>query len=168
MDSVKDEIIWLKLKKEFFKLDRDIFIICFVYVPPSSSSFPTTSEFDIFEKIEEDIYKFSQIGNIIIAGDINAKAATESDFVSDNLDEHSPVTGITGYQSDDPLMRRNRDGRPLDAQGSRFLELCKTCRLRIINGRAKGGPVGNFTRWPMYLRESPSTLDSYLFGIVSI
>ena len=55
--------------------------ICFVYVPPSSSSFHKTSEFDIFEKIEEDISKFSQIGNIIIAGDINAKTATESDCV---------------------------------------------------------------------------------------
>ena len=99
------------LKREFLKLDRDI-LICFVYVPPSSSSFHETSEFGIFEKIEEDIFK---LGNIIIAGDINVKAA-ESDFVSDYLDEHSPVTDITGYQSDEPLKRRNRDGHPVDAQ----------------------------------------------------
>ena len=97
MDSVTDDIIWLKLKKEFFKLDRDIFICC-VCVPPTSS-FHKTSEFDIFEKIEEDISKFSQIGNIIIARDINVKTATESDFVSDYLD-HSPITDIMGYQPD--------------------------------------------------------------------
>ena len=76
-----------------------------MYIPPSSSSFHKTSEFDIFEKIEEGISKFSQIGNIIIAGDIDVKTATESDFVSDYLDEHSPVTDITGYQSDEPLNR---------------------------------------------------------------
>ena len=99
------------------------------------------------------------MGNIVIAGDINAKTSIESDFVSDYLDDHSPVNEITGYEVDEPLRRRNRDGHPVDAHGSRFLELCKSCRLRIINGRTRGDRFGNFTRWPLSLRESPSTLD---------
>ena len=53
----------------------------------------------------------------------------------------------------------NLDKHPVDAQGHKFLQLCKNSNLRILNGRCCGDRLGNITRSAMALRESPSTLD---------
>ena len=39
------DIIWLKLKKDFFKLEKDIYI-CFTYISPSNSSYYKNNDFD--------------------------------------------------------------------------------------------------------------------------
>ena len=61
------------------------------------------------------------------------------------------------------LYRRNCDKHPVDEQGRKFLELCKSSGIRILNGRMPGDRQGSFTRYPMAFRESPSTLD-YMAG----
>ena len=79
--------------------------------------------------------------------------------VSDIQDDHSPANNIETYNFDSPLQRRNEDKRPVNAQGKKFLSLCKNCRIRILNGRTEGDRSGKFTRYPVALREYPSTLD---------
>ena len=112
-----------------------------------------------FQKIEEDIFLYSKDGNILLAGDFNAKTDAANDYVSDIQDDHSLVNNIETYNFDSPLQLRNEDKRPVDAQGEKFLSLCKNCRIRILNGRTKGDRSGKFTRYPLVLREYPSTLD---------
>ena len=70
-----------------------------------------------------------------------------------------PINNIETYNFDSPLQRRNEDKRPVDAEGEKFLSLCKNCRIRILNGRTKGDRSWKFTRYPLALREYPSTLD---------
>ena len=158
IENFEGDKTWIKLKKDFFRFDRDIFI-CFVYAPPASSPYTNSLDYDIFQNLEEDISRFSNDGSIILAGDLNAKTGTERDFVSDLRDEHSPINDVDNYNFDKPLHRRNQDKHPVDNQGENFLNLCKNTRIRILNGRVRGDRLGKFTRYPLAARESPSTLD---------
>ena len=87
------------------------------------------------------------------------KNNTVSDYVSDLNDNHSPVNDIDTYSCDIPQKRWNVDNHPPDQQGKRFLQLCKNSSIRILNGRMPGDRRGNLTRFPLSMRESPSTLD---------
>ena len=51
IDNLNGDKIWIRLKKEFFRLKRDIFV-CFAYVPPLTSCFTQNLDDDIFQKIE--------------------------------------------------------------------------------------------------------------------
>ena len=63
------EYQWLKLKREFFNLERDIFLPV-VYVPPYNS--PVHNNYDIFSLIEEDIAKFSMLGDCLACGTVGS------------------------------------------------------------------------------------------------
>ena len=80
----------------------------------------------------------------------------------DEDDKHSPIVDIPSYIGDIPLKRQNYDNHSVDKQGERLLELCRNSSIRILNGRIKGDRFGKFTRYPMAVRESPSTLDYVL------
>ena len=112
-----------------------------------------------FDDIGDEISKYQAEGNILIAGDFNAKTSTESDYVSDINDKHSPIHDIATYSCDTPIKRNNMDRHSIDAQGKRLLDLCKNSRIRLLNGRCPGDRSGNLTRIPLSYRESPSTLD---------
>ena len=146
------------MKNNFFMFEKDIYV-CFIYAPPASSPYTNSLDYDIFQTLENDISKYSNDGNIILAGDFNAKTCVANDFVSDVNDKHSPVNNMDTYSFDEPLKRRNLDKHSVDTQGEKFLNLCKNTRIRILNGRTKGDRFGNFTRYPLAARESPNTLD---------
>ena len=98
-------------------------------------------------------------GNVILGGDLNAKTNTENDFVSDLDDDHSPVNEVFSYIFDKPLERQNTDNHLVDAHGQQLLNMCKNTQVRILNGRTRGDRMGKFTRHPLSLRETPSTID---------
>ena len=46
-----------------------------------------TKDYDIFEKLEEEIIRYQiNKGNVILGGDFNVKTKTESDCVGDQTD----------------------------------------------------------------------------------
>ena len=61
------------------------------------------------QKLEADISRFTNDGNIIIVGDLNDKTAIESDYVSDMQDHHSPINDIEIYNFDEELEGKNTD-----------------------------------------------------------
>jgi hypothetical protein len=136
--------------------------ISFVYAPPSTSPYVKNLDYDIFEKLQEDISLYSGDGNVILAGDLNAKTNTMRDYVTDDGDSHTPINDSTLYIHDSHMDRQNQDPHAVDAQGKKLLELCKSSRIRILNGRTNGDRTGKLTRYPDTLRESPSTLDYVL------
>ena len=72
IDNCGGDIIWVKLAKDFFGLEKDI-LICFAYVPPTNSPYTKGLDYDLMDKIEEDIARYKTDGSIILAGDLNAK-----------------------------------------------------------------------------------------------
>ena len=162
--SVDGDKVWLKLDKKNFNVSKDIFI-CFTYVPPMTTAYYKNLDYDIFQELESDISFYRSKGNVILAGDFNAKTNQDCDYVLDLQDEHSPINENVMYNFDAPIPRKNRDKHAVDTQGVKFLELCKSGQLRILNGRTRGDRLGHFTRLPLSIRESPSTLDYFATDI---
>ena len=80
--SVKD-MLWFKLDKGFFKLPSDLYL-CFVYISPKNYSYTLKTNCDriIFEKLERDISKYNQSGDIMVMGDLNAHInGDEQDYI---------------------------------------------------------------------------------------
>ena len=78
-------ILLSKLKKEPFSFDDDIYV-CVCYIPPENSQVyrnPNSEllEFDIFEKINDDILQFSELGQIFLTGDTNSRVGKRPDYV---------------------------------------------------------------------------------------
>jgi hypothetical protein len=65
-----NDYIWLQLTREFFNLEKDIYL-CFIYDPPGNSTYTHSLEENILDILEEDITKFAVDGDIILMGDIN-------------------------------------------------------------------------------------------------
>ena len=145
------DTLLIKFHKSFFGLNEDRSLL-FTYATPLSSCYTKSRTENILDKIETTLTNVD-----FIMGDLNGKTNLEHDYVSDMLDDHSPIP--QGTKRDTPLSRNNTDPHPPDQQGKRILELCKNISFRILNGRTKGDLVGNLTRFPSAERESPSTID---------
>ena len=91
-------------------------------------------------------------------GDFNGRTKTAQDFVNDTFDNHSPVNNPL-YAKDEILDRENMDTKPVDEQGKKIIDFCKTTSCRILNGRTQGDMFGKFTRYPSNIREQPSVID---------
>ena len=136
------EILWLKLCKSFFKLEKDLFV-GITYVSPHNSSFSSKRE-NIFDVLESNIANYSQLGNCLICGDFNARTMCEPDYCSDdNFTDY--VNLPNDYICDAPLSRNNMDTEKIDEHGKQLLSLCKASGLRILNGRVVGDLLGHCT-----------------------
>ena len=64
--------VWLKLDQQFFNLTNPLFI-CATYIPPEYTSKHINLKTDYFQAISESLLKYSRLGNIVMAGDFNAR-----------------------------------------------------------------------------------------------
>ena len=60
VESNQCNIIWIKISKELFPFDDDVFI-CHTYIPPNISRVFSSTNFDFFEQIEIDIVKMTWV-----------------------------------------------------------------------------------------------------------
>ncbi len=77
-------------------------------------------------------------------GDLNGHTNTVDDFVRYDSDI-DPIPLPTNYSADISSARRNHDTRPTDNRGKDILDLCKSCSMKIINGKKFGDTNGRFT-----------------------
>ena len=151
----------ITLLKNFFVIRQDIRIL-FTYASPINSGYTKSRAVNILDKIETDVVDGGR--NYIVMGDLNGRTKLGDDFVKDNFDKHSPIN-IPYYEKDTHLERSNSDTHPIDQQGRKILDLCKTSAYRILNGRTRGDMEGNFTRFPVNLCENPSVIDYSLCNV---
>ena len=91
-------------------------------------------------------------------GDLNARTKLGDDYVRDGNDEHSPIN-TRCYNKDEDISRKNMDMTPIDQQGKKILQLCKSSSCRILNGRVNGDKTGKVTRYPSKFGDNPSLID---------
>ena len=153
--SSSSDYIWCKLDKTFFNFDQDVFI-CAIYIPPRDSPY---FDPDTFHNLENDIANLSEDGYVILAGDFNARTACALDFIDSDYCVHIP-----GDNHDLPrqnLKRRKNFDNHINEHGNCLLDICKTCDLRILNGRSKGDSFGKITY------HSPKGINTVDYFIVS-
>lgn len=88
LQSTSSEYQWIKLSKEFFHLEKDIYI-CFSYLSPCM--FQSKSDTNTLDAIFRDINIFKNNGHIVFCGDLNARTGMEFDFIRNDNDKHIPL-----------------------------------------------------------------------------
>lgn len=149
MRSLSENLVWLKsdLKQEFINIRGSFSFICgFIYMSPEGSSI--RSQENIFHIIENEMAEYKDNypeHKFIVGGDFNAYTNTNPYFIQ--LDSTSYVIDDDYYNKDKVFPgRANLDIRDTDAYGKLLLDMCKTCGLRILNGRfRKNENIGNYT-----------------------
>ena len=119
-------------------MEKDIFL-CAIYIPPRNSPY---FNIDVFNDLENDIAKFSNEDYVILSGDFNARTGSALDHIEEDASVHIP--------GDMPILKhnlkkRNNYDNQINDRGKTLLDICKTCDLRILNGRTKGDSFGKIT-----------------------
>ena len=143
------DYLWCKLDKVFFNLEKDIYL-CAIYIPPRDSPYFNP---DVFVDIESDIAVFTRNGSVMLAGDFNARTSKVSDFIDVDNCNHIPGDNIP---LPDSIKKRQNYDNNINDHGKSLIELCKTCDLRILNGRTKGDSFGKIT---YHSQKGVSTVD---------
>ena len=165
LQVTNSEFMWVKLDKQFFNMESDLYIAV-VYVSPPSSPFTARRE-DIFELLESDISKYSKLGRCLLAGDFNARTHCELDYsLTESFHDRLNHRDL-GLIDESPLLpvRCSKDTHKVDEPGTQLLSLCKVSGLHILNGRTLGDYSGECTCYSH--TGAPSVIDYMLLSIES-
>ena len=136
-----EDLLWVKLDKEFFSFISDVYL-CTAYIAPQYST--TTNA--AFLQMEKDAARFSKLGDIALFGDFNARTSNLKDYIeNDTRDKY--IQNANNYSVDRPkhnIVRCNQDTK-INARGKDLVNLCKSADLRILNGRTIGDLMGDYT-----------------------
>ena len=135
--KVTQNFIWIKISREAFQLERDIFI-CTHYIPPRiKATCPKNDQ--LFKHLKEYINEFSALGNIMLMGDFNARTGVANDFIElDHICRADEGILPSGTLEDRLLPKCFNIDKIINEQGQHLLDLCLETRLRILNGRFIG------------------------------
>ena len=160
IDKNSDGSIWIELDQTFFSVETNIYA-CFTYIPPQDSKYYKIAEMDPFETLESGVRRYSDLGEILVLGDLNARSADRKDFAMDIdiFDKYiDSVNGIDMFYSVQQLLPRASIDKEVNASGEKLLDLCKSSNLMICNGRMfNGADVGHFT----FMSEKGCSLIDY-------
>ena len=125
-------------------MENDIYV-CFAYCVPISSAVLQRDHMpdDLFEDLNSKLARYEQRGDLILMGDLNSRTANLEDFFENDSNEYMPVTNI--YLDTEYTFVRNSLDEKVNGYGRKFLDMCRSLPLRILNGRKVGDLLGNFT-----------------------
>ena len=147
VESIKakcNDLLWLRLKKEYFKLQEDIYL-CSVYISPSNSTYSKKCNASPYEFLESEVCNYSSKGKVVLLGDFNSRTNNYPDYIVNDDSKFIPVPNnyVNDHQS---FPRRSQDTKCTNCKyGKELLEFCKVTGMRIANGRVFGDPVGKYT-----------------------
>jgi hypothetical protein len=123
--------------------------LCLAYLPPTGSVFWSRGahEADVFQELEDDIAEAKLAGEVLIAGDLNARIGVEKDWVDTSDTEYYAGVGSpdTGFQLASFSEERCSADKTIDACGRVLLQLLRGTGLSFLNGRVSGDEEGAFT-----------------------
>ena len=142
--STGSENLLIKLKHNFFGLQRDL-VISFSYCVPENSSYQIREQLDIYGDLEMKLSGVGQHVDKLCFGDFNARTGIDLDFLDSEDNTDIPIP-LDIYETDcmRHLPRQNLD-KITNKYGEYLLSLCKSVPLRICNGRKLGDIFGSYT-----------------------
>jgi exonuclease III len=88
--SPNNDYVWVELNRKFFNTQQNIYL-CVAYVPPFNSTYTRRLEENILDRIETDVYKYKNKGDIILMGDLNGRTGRNQDYIRNDSDRHLPL-----------------------------------------------------------------------------
>ena len=134
--------IWLKMSKFFFHFEQDLYVYS-SYIPHFNTSKEKLSKTDYFDDLLTSAKRFRSEGNIIIAGDMNARIGVEDIETSPHIDIMENI--IPSFCSPPNIIPRSSCDATVNPNGKKLLGICKNLSLSCANGRTPGDLLGNFT-----------------------
>ena len=135
--SRNKNILWLKLDKSFFDLDKDLYLGT-VYISPNTSQ---VIDQELLDDIESEIVNFTLKGDVILQGDFNARTGSMQEFAVHD-DDNQFLEIPEDYEIDTENYRYSQDENTTNSRGRILIDLCTTLSLRILNGRVVGDLTG--------------------------
>ena len=129
-----NDSIWVKISNEKMEKSNSIYLGTF-YVSPQTKK----EDESFFKEFNDEVISFSRKGPILIQGDLNARTASEKDYV--DYDENDPF--LFG-ESERQGFRNSQDSHK-NQRGGEVNDTCKLHNLLILNGRKTGDIFGKFT-----------------------
>jgi hypothetical protein len=146
-------ILWVKICKQFLKVDNDVYI-GFVYIPPEGSRFYNN---EMFDSVSESILNvLSKSDYVMLMGDFNARTGLLNDYCTYDdytvkeygLDAAFPFESSPDYVLNSlnlPLKRCSKDLK-VNNHGVKLIDLCRNLNMLICNGRiGSADNIGNNT-----------------------
>ena len=149
--NVCEDIVIVKLKANYFNLEKDINLVN-VYNSPAHGSYKKRrkqyeeSEVTTFEHLSECLAKIPSSEDIALLGDMNARTGTLEDTLT--ASSFTDCNNILEEPFNDGISRipvRNNSDLTLNSNGKPFIELVQTSGLVILNGRSIGDIFGKPT-----------------------
>ena len=138
-----NDVITIKLHKNYFHTSKDTYIMC-VYISPESSPYRKRQPGNPCDAINDLISDLNNKGEIIVCGDFNSRTSTEPDFI-ENVDiDMLDLPQELHNNFDQPNLRNNQD-KFINKDGKELLDSCVTNDIHIINGRTLGDIFGMIT-----------------------
>ena len=155
-----NDMMWFKLDRTFFGFEKDLYV-CFMYISPANSSYTIRTGMDklIFDQVEQDIAKYSNYGDVMLMGDLNAHInSNEKDFLENEMNDILDDCLPENYIADNVYINRNTEiEQKTNSYGNQILDLCTSSQLRILNGRTLGDSAGRAT----FFNFNEASIDDY-------
>jgi len=147
----EEGFVWLKLDDKIFGLKNPLFI-CATYIPPEYSTRKSGVNIDYYKNLTNSLANFSSKGNVLIAGDMNARLGAQLNKIHDLSCIDELVPDNTNYD----IGERSSCDNITNIYGRKLDKICKSFNLSIANGRTLGDRLGNFT---CYNNKGASVVD---------
>lgn len=140
--------LWLRFQQTGMRIGETLFL-CLAYLPPRGSVFweRGVSETDVFAELESEIAEMRCTGEVLLAGDFNARIGRERDWIeTEDIERHAGLSGLIGEILPDGLKTERRsEDLTVNGRGRMLLQLLRGAGLSVLNGRARGDEDGVFT-----------------------
>ena len=139
--------LWLKIDK-CLGLRSDLYLCLAYFCPEKSTFYSHDIATEPFENLIQDIAEVqAQNGNVLLAGDLNARTGTMLDFLT--RDEHADIPNqilpsLENLPAKVPA-RKSLDREAPNAFGKQLIAICQDASLLILNGRVEGDVSGQLT-----------------------
>ena len=140
------------MKSNFFKLDKDIFLCC-AYIPSTNSKYFNDGEDKVLDLLKQDIEKYSNLGNIIVFGDLNCRLGEKQEeliFIDSDCEDQNYLNTIE-------IPNRISQDKKSNTSGNMLSEIMNANTLLTLNRRKTGDTLAKFT---CHEHNGSSTVDT--------
>ena len=162
LTSESDDLLWIKLSKDFFGFEKDVFI-CGVYISPDENNAVVYANLDKrpFEILLDETTRYNELGDVALVGDFNARTSNLNCLPTTRLTNSGPTTAENLHFPEGIRLQRKSSDDKTNPNTQSFLELCAAGDLFVLNGRCEGDFDGAFTS---FQRTGRSVID---YGLIN-